>query len=110
MEIWKYPLAIKGSQTIEVPEGAQFLSTIEQNSCPTLYFLVDPERQKTELNMVVVGTGHPIPNDVLDSLHYLGTIPTKEGFVWHAFVVMDDNSGFIHWPVSPLSHAMTRIK
>ena len=109
MEIWKYPLATLGSQKIEVPEGAQFLSTIEQSDCPTLYFLVQPDRQKTELTMVVFGTGQPIPEGVLGPLHYLGTISTKTGFAWHVFVDLDDNASFLHWPVSPLSHAMTRV-
>ncbi len=111
MEIWKYQLAIEGEQAIEVPEGARFLSLIEQNERPTLYFLVDPQRHKATLTVGMLGTGQPAPDNLVDCAQYLGTVSTVAGrFVWHVFVLMDDGYAFLHWPVCHLTHAMTRVK
>lgn len=88
--IWKYPLDITDSQTIEAPEGAEFLSVIEQNGIPTLYALVNPEGPKVEQYKVQIrGTGHPIEESLLKAYVFLGTVQAGGefiNFVWHIFV------------------------
>jgi len=84
--IWKYPLEITDSQTVEAPEGAEFISVIEQNGMPTLYAIVNPHAvRKASYGVQIRGTGHPIESTLLPSYRFLGTVQTDK-FVWHIFV------------------------
>ena len=111
MEIWKYRLEVEDLQKVEVPEGAQFLSLIEQAEQPTLYFLVNPEQEKkAQITFAILGTGKAVDVEFFDRYRYLGTISTLAGrLIWHIFVLVDDSFAFIHWPARPMSHAMTRV-
>ena len=84
--IFKYPLKIQDSQDISIPEGAEFLSVMEQNNLPVVYFLVDPSRDQFPLEFILLGTGHPFQEDYLEGCLYLGTVSTHNGqLVWHIF-------------------------
>lgn len=107
MEIWKYRLKVESLQRVEVPQGAQFLSLIEQGDQPTLYFLVNPEQEKSQITFAILGTGQGVDVEFFDRYQYLGTMAGR--FVWHIFVLADDAYAFIHWPLRPMSHAMTRV-
>lgn len=85
--IWKYPLVITGEQRIEVPKGSKFLSVIEQEGHPVLYFLVDTEAPKVPTDILICGTGQPFL-EFLDRSLYLGTVSTRE-FVWHIYTKWD---------------------
>lgn len=83
--IWKYPLAMTGSQVVSVPEGAQTLEIQVQRGQPCVWALVDPEAPKGDVEVRIHGTGHPIP-DNLDDFLYLGTFQLEGGaLVFHAF-------------------------
>jgi len=84
--IYKYPLVIADFQNISIPEGAEFLSVIEQNNLPVVYFLVDPFRDQFPLEFILLGTGHPFQEDYLEGFLYLGTVSTSGGrLIWHIF-------------------------
>ena len=88
--IWKYPLVITDHQVLTIPHGAKFLSAIEQEDLPTLYFIVNPKAVEggsfQYLKIVMFGTGQPITNEELENLSFLGTVPTHNGIlVWHIF-------------------------
>lgn len=86
--IYKYPLKVKGPQTISIPEGAEFLSVIEQDDCPVVYFLVDPSRESWPISFILLGTGHPVEKDLSEYFIYLGTVSTFNGqLVWHIFAL-----------------------
>ena len=87
--IYKYTLAVEESQTISIPEGAEFLSVIEQNNLPVVYFLVGPNREDWPISFHLVGTGLPIGEDFLKYFLYLGTVSIHSALgrrlVWHIF-------------------------
>lgn len=83
--IWKYPLNV-GSQTIELPRGADLLHIAEQHGCLTLWARVAPTAPLVTRNVLVVGTGGA-PR-VTGRCSYVGTaaLCTVGGdYVWHAF-------------------------
>lgn len=84
--IWKYPLRITDAQSINIPEGAQFLSAQIQNGTLTVWALVDSAVRLRPAYIYVVGTGNAVPDAVeLDRATFLSTV--QQGpFVWHIFV------------------------
>ena len=85
--IWKYPLIPMDSQAVTAPEGAQFLSVLEQGARPMLYALVDPEAPMVSHDVQIRGTGHPIDEALLQSHVFLGTVASHSGFlIWHIFI------------------------
>lgn len=84
--IYKYPLTREGPQTISIPEGAEFLSVIEQNNLPVVYFLVDPNQEDWPVTFQLLGTGQPIPEDLPKYFLYLGTVSISDGkLIWHIY-------------------------
>jgi hypothetical protein len=84
--IYKYPLINRRSD-IDMPLGAQVLAVQAQFETPTLWALVDPEQQQTELRTFrIIGTGHEI---VGDPGLYRGTVQIGP-LVWHVFEVGHD--------------------
>lgn len=85
--IWKYPLEIVNSQTLEVPQGCKFLSVAEQNGALVLYALVDPSAKLEKTEVLIRGTGHPIDEGKLLSNEFIGSVVSAGGMlVWHVFV------------------------
>ncbi len=83
--IYKYPLAIIGSQHIRMPSGANILCAQVQNETLCLWASVDPKEKSIDIHTIrIIGTGHPAPD--LDELHYIGTAQMNDGsLVWHVF-------------------------
>lgn len=91
--IWKYTLSIDPTllrimgpeiNTLDIPEGATFLSLAMQHGVIALWYLVDPDAPKQQHQYAVVGTGHPAPDT--DSGVYRGTVLLMEGdLVLHVF-------------------------
>ena len=80
--IWKFPLEVKPSQTIEMPIGADLLYVDQQNGQLCLWASVDTEVPTEKVTFRVYGTGQEIKGE--EGLHYLGTT-LAQGFVWHVF-------------------------
>ena len=84
--IFKYPLLTEDSQLISIPEGAKFLSVLEQYGSPVAYFLVNPNQEKFPIEFRILGTGQLIEENYLEDFFYLGTISTRSGqLIWHIF-------------------------
>lgn len=81
LTIHKYPVRVAEQQIIEVPQGSKFLSAQLQNGEPTLWFMVDTNSEKLPYEVIIVGTGHPVPTNCTD---FLGSV--QQGmYVWHIF-------------------------
>ncbi len=83
--IWKYPIGIKGTFTLELPHGARFLDIQWQRKLLNAWFMVDPEAPKAVHKFRFYGTGHPIDIDPARLTH-LGTVQDYGGLlVFHLF-------------------------
>lgn len=84
--IWKFPLGVADVQAIEMPARANFLTVQAQHDRPCLWAEVDPENERVERHILIVGTGHPMPDRVLE---YIGTFQLHDGqLVFHAFELL----------------------
>jgi hypothetical protein len=88
MEIWRYdikpPQSEKHELVVSMQKGAQLLHVETKDGQPCLWALVDPKKDKVDRNLLVFGTGHPVP---LFHGKYVGTFMVKEGMtlVFHVF-------------------------
>ena len=82
--IYKYPIKIVDHQVLNLPMGAEILTVQTQKGEPFLWAKVDTdERETTEVNIYVHGTGHPVRDE---TAVYLGTIQQFNGdLIWHVF-------------------------
>lgn len=79
--IWKYKLSEETSDIL-MPIGAKILTVAMQDGSPHIWALVDPENSGSIRKIIVVGTGHPIPD--CESRLYVGTY-FDLGLVFHVF-------------------------
>jgi len=82
--VWKVKItALKQKQDVVVPSGAEFLCAKEQDGEMQLWFKCDDDAEQSVRTIVVVGTGHDIPDG---NLRYVDTVLTFGGsLVWHVF-------------------------
>ena len=81
--IWKYPLAVKEIQSLQIPAGARLLHVATQNNKPCLWAEVIAEHSCWTRLVVIYGTGHPMPDD---PGQYLGSFQMHDGeYVFHAY-------------------------
>jgi len=85
--IYKFPLKKMDGQNIIMPRGAEILTVQTQNEIPCLWALVNPEEKETDARFIeMVGTGHPIANDMATERKYIGTFQLYGGtLVFHCF-------------------------
>lgn len=90
--IWKYPVPIQDAFSLNMPQGARILSVQTQRGEPVLWAWVYPEEPLVERRFFLVGTGHPMSDDIsLFSLFYVGTFQVAAGsLVFHLFEVLDE--------------------
>jgi hypothetical protein len=82
--IWKFPLAIKDVQQIEIPRAHRFL-TVQMQHRPCLWVEVGPDvSAKLPVKVLCVGTGHPFD---ASNAEYIGTVQ-DDIFVWHFYAVV----------------------
>ena len=94
--IYKYPLGmdIHHGQTLEImmPRGAKLLDLQMQGQIPTLWAIVNPEKELKKYVFHVFGTGFEMTDYDKKYYDYVGTIQymTVLGgpLVWHVFRVM----------------------
>jgi len=81
--IWKFPLELADDQMFDMPEGAQVLYCAVDPKIDQLclWVRVTPENKKELRRFVIVGTGHPIPDHVVQ---YYGSAIAGP-FVWHVW-------------------------
>lgn len=82
--IWKFPFKITPRQQIMIPVGAISLAVgLDADGTASLWALVDSEKPKREVTILVFGTGHNM--DEAGGVKHLGTFLTPP-FVWHVFL------------------------
>jgi hypothetical protein len=90
-KVYKFEL-LPDDRTYDIHQGAALLSVGmsfygTKGSRPTVWMLCDPEAPKVRRGIVVVGTGHPLPDEI-DALAFVGTFQVVEGgppLVFHVF-------------------------
>ncbi len=85
---FKYIFEITHSITIEMPKNALILDLQIQNGIPCLWAVVDLDESMVPYNFVLLGTGHPVPDEEYE-LQHISTFQQGE-FVWHLFQIIDE--------------------
>ena len=85
--IWKYELELVPQQTIDMPQGAEFLCIQEQYASLCLWAIVTPDGEKELRTIALVGTGHGC---AYSKESYIDTVQ-QGAFVWHFFEVKENS-------------------
>lgn len=81
--IWKFPLELTDAQQVAIPSGAQLLTAQIQGQSLQLWALVDPAQPKHVHTIRIIGTGHPIEEDLGK---YVATFQLRDGeLIFHVF-------------------------
>jgi hypothetical protein len=89
LSIWKYPIPVQDSFSVDMPEGATVLSVNVQRGTPCMWVLVDPERVMAPKQFLLRGTGHSA-NFGSCSVRFCGTFLVREdSLVFHLFQILD---------------------
>ena len=89
LTIYKYPvLYMENHFTLELPKNAKILTVQTQKGNPQLWAMVDSETEKETRHFRLAGTGHPLGEDYLRIINYIGTFQMGNGeLVFHLFEV-----------------------
>lgn len=99
--IHKFLLKITEVQDLELPVGAQILTTVKGDymlNGPdhlTVWAKVDTEEKRTEkVRIHIFGTGHPLPDEPSrhayhENLCYIDTVIASDNLAWHVFGELD---------------------
>lgn len=82
--VLKYKFITLAKNTLSIPVLALPIYFAIQQSCPTLYCLVDTEDDPSPRSFLLVTTGQDVPDNVE---HVLSTV--HDGHVWHLFEVIE---------------------
>lgn len=86
-KIYKYNVAIKDTQIIEMPEDSRILCVQNQNDKVIIWAIVDENKKNVKRKFVLYGTGHEM-KDSYGCHQYVGTFQIHGGsFVGHLFEV-----------------------
>jgi hypothetical protein len=83
--IFRYPLKVVGTQTIEMPLYYTLLSVAPGRTDEytiDLWAQVPEQAPLVPVDIEIVGTGHPMPRVMLD---FVGTAVMPDGLVWHVY-------------------------
>ena|SRR5690606_29381183 len=82
-EVWRYEVRPLTSQEIRMPKGAVPLHVAEHPAGEvSMWALVDTRAEREMREFTVAGTGWQI---VADGPRYVGTVPMRDGLVFHVF-------------------------
>ena len=82
--IYKYELEVTDKQVFEMPYGAKPLSVDTQNGHPCMWVQVNTNTKMFKYEVVIVGTGHPLPN--MMNLKYVGTFKMyNDKLIYHVY-------------------------
>lgn len=86
--VYKYPIDLTDTFTLELPKGAQVLSVQMQGATPCLWALVDTKAEAERRTFRLAGTGHPIDESL--ELRFVSTFQLYGGdLVFHVFEVVE---------------------
>lgn len=84
--IYKYRLQILREQCMPVPMESKFLSLVEQDGWPVVYFLVNSEeKSQNPVRFLIVGTGQEQDAAYLDGCRFIGTVCIAY-YTWHIWM------------------------
>ena len=86
--IWKYELPVDGGKIVIKEPIVRPLHIAAQRGVPTAWVMVKPDNPyawSSETEIVAIGTGWPLPHDVMSEYDYWGSCEDGHGFVWHYF-------------------------
>ena len=84
--IWKFPLQTMDSQPVMMPQRAKILTVQAQHDEPCLWAIVNPNAPREVRMIDIVGTGHPMFEDLGLERKYIGTFQLRDGdLVFHVF-------------------------
>jgi len=90
LSIFKYPVLIQDHFTLELPKDAEILTVQTQRGTPQLWAMVDSETEKEKRYFRLTGTGHPLGDDYLRIINYIGTFQMGNGtLVFHLFEIKE---------------------
>ena len=90
LSIFKYPVLIQDHFTLELPKDAKILTVQTQRGIPQLWAMVDSEIGKEKRYFRLAGTGHPLGDDYLRIINYIGTFQMVNGtLVFHLFEIKE---------------------
>lgn len=80
-KIYKYELSSSAPTTIlNMPKGAEIIRFAKQAGRPMVWAIVNPGAPASSRTLSIVGTGHPIADD----MRYIDTID-DDPYIWHLF-------------------------
>ena len=89
--IRKYGLPIFDRQTVTMPKDANILSVQDQAGGLQLWAIVNPDAEREQRLIEIVGTGNPMQDVTKEGLArlHLATVQTNGGLlVWHVFELL----------------------
>jgi hypothetical protein len=90
LTIFKYPIPVEDHFTLELPKDAKILTVQTQRGTPQLWAMVDSETEKEVRYFRLSGTGHPLGEDYLRIINYIGTFQIENGaLVFHLFEIKE---------------------
>ncbi len=90
--IYKYPLAVQGIQTLEMPKDAKILTIQTQRDTPCLWAEITKPYEVALKSFIIVGTGHEVNKKPNTQHNYIGTFQLNNGdLVFHCYEVCNDS-------------------
>lgn len=89
--IWKFSLQITDRQTVTMPVGANILSVQDQAGGLQLWAIVNPDAEREQRVIEIVGTGNPMVDIEKEDLarFHIATVQVRGGaLVWHVFELL----------------------
>lgn len=87
-KIFKYELAIKTEQKVEISGMRKFLKVAEQNGKLCLWCLVETNDSEIyPADVYIVGTGEGVRGNLFNDLNYSDSVIMNSGLVWHVSIV-----------------------
>ena len=89
--IWKFSLQITDRQTVTMPVGANILSVQDQAGGLQLWAIVNPDAEREQRVIEIVGTGNPMADVDKEDLarFHIATVQVRGGaLVWHVFELL----------------------
>lgn len=81
--IWKYPLRVDDTQSIEMPTDAKVLCVQIQRGLPCMWAMHQNAAIRSERIILTIGTGHEVDRG---GLRYIGTYQLQNGnLMFHVF-------------------------
>lgn len=90
--IWKYPLNLGfNGQRIRFRKGAKILKADMQGEAICIWALVEDTEKEEWRDIAIYGTGHRIPDELLNRLSFIDTV-MDGSYVWHVFELLNTSN------------------